>query len=288
MPSRGIGRTSNRLQTTTMYLQLYCLMLVISGSHGKAHNVALGETTMQLHDLDKLSSNLAVDGNLNQNQPETQCSTTVGSVVNFWSVEFGSHSISRIVIYGPNDSRGHETLSGFNVFVKSKDSIENVYNNTGVAYGSGVFTVLLEGNVISAVNITRPNILTLCEVEVYTVCNEDINAENTYYGEDCQSTCGKCLDGAVCNATGYCPNGCSDGWHSAKCDIRVVLTTAASVPAVSSSSLTGSATTDANITGTSNATTEIPQNAENSAVAGVWRALSWVMVAISSATILLL
>ena len=43
-----------------------------------------------------------------------------------------------------------------------------LYDNTGIEYGSGVFTINIGPTVIAnAVIIRRPVVLTLCEVEVY-------------------------------------------------------------------------------------------------------------------------
>lgn len=67
--------------------------------------------------------------------------------------------------------QGADQSSEFKVAVRNSTGVtEQLYDNKGVTYGSGVFTVTLGEKAISAVVISRPdfNILTLCEVEVYT------------------------------------------------------------------------------------------------------------------------
>lgn len=43
------------------------------------------------------------------------------------------------------------------------------------------------------------------------------------YGLECNSTCGKCLNGAQCNhVNGSCPIGCDAGVFGDKCDKRKI------------------------------------------------------------------
>jgi len=51
----------------------------------------------------------------------------------------------------------------------------------------------------------------------YTAC------DNTTYGDNCSSECGKCKDGAPCNpATGVCPDGCDAGYLGELCLTRML------------------------------------------------------------------
>ncbi|KAH3699571.1 hypothetical protein DPMN_074528 [Dreissena polymorpha] len=92
------------------------------------------------------SSNLAVDGSLLQRHPR--------------------HHRQLLEVYGRNDS-----------------GTEQVYDNKGVSYGSGVFTVTLGDRALSAVIITRPdfNILTLCERLTLSMCPDG------RYSDDCMA-----------------------------------------------------------------------------------------------------
>ena len=67
---------------------------------------------------------------------------------------------------------GEGQLSNFDLYVTSEDTEQEtlVYNNTGVAYGDGVFTVNFSPVIpVTSAVIRRPtgNILVLCEVQIF-------------------------------------------------------------------------------------------------------------------------
>lgn len=46
-----------------------------------------------------------------------------------------------------------------------------------------------------------------------------VECSNNKYGQECNSTCGECLNGVQCNhVNGSCPNGCVSGVSGDKCD----------------------------------------------------------------------
>merc|ERR1739848_586087 len=40
-----------------------------------------------------------------------------------------------------------------------------------------------------------------------------------YYGDNCNTACGSCKDGANCLSDGKCPGDCATGWTGDKCDV---------------------------------------------------------------------
>ena len=59
-------------------------------------------------------------------------------------------------------------MEGFSVFYDNDGSETLLYNNIGVEYGTGVFTITINPPVITnAIIIRRTGILTLCEVEIF-------------------------------------------------------------------------------------------------------------------------
>ena len=67
-----------------------------------------------------------------------------------------------------SDSQGPVQLSDFQIFYDVVSPQTLLYDNTGVDYGIGVFTIPIDPVVTaSAIIILRPNVLTLCEVQVY-------------------------------------------------------------------------------------------------------------------------
>lgn len=44
------------------------------------------------------------------------------------------------------------------------------------------------------------------------------------YGNNCEKSCGHCVNGTSCNSTtGHCLHGCDPGWQGPKCDIGLFL-----------------------------------------------------------------
>ena len=65
------------------------------------------------------------------------------------------------------DSQGSVQLEGFIMFYEYEGSETQLYDNTGVSYGGGVFTIPIVPPVTAnAIIIRKTGILTLCEVEI--------------------------------------------------------------------------------------------------------------------------
>ena len=65
------------------------------------------------------------------------------------------------------DSQGPVQLEGFIMFYEYEGSETQLYDNTGVSYGGGVFTIPIVPPVTAnAIIIRKTGILTLCEVEI--------------------------------------------------------------------------------------------------------------------------
>ena len=67
-----------------------------------------------------------------------------------------------------SDGQGSEQLSDFQIYYDVISSQTLLYDNFGVNYGTGVFTIpIVPVITVSAIIILRPSVLTLCEVQVY-------------------------------------------------------------------------------------------------------------------------
>ncbi len=52
----------------------------------------------------------------------------------------------------------------------------------------------------------------------YIIYRTDVDCTAGLYGQNCEHSC-YCANSDHCpNFTGYCPNGCADGWTGDKCD----------------------------------------------------------------------
>ena len=67
-----------------------------------------------------------------------------------------------------SDGQGPDQLRDFQLYYDVVSPQTLLYDNTGVEYGTGVFTIPVVPVVTaSAIIIVRPVLLTLCEVQVY-------------------------------------------------------------------------------------------------------------------------
>ena len=67
-----------------------------------------------------------------------------------------------------SDGQGPEQLRDFQLYYDVVSPQTRLYDNSGIEYGTGVFTIPLVPVVTaSAIIIVRPAVLTLCEVQVY-------------------------------------------------------------------------------------------------------------------------
>ena len=67
-----------------------------------------------------------------------------------------------------SDDQGSNQLSDFQLYYDIVSPQTLLYDNSGVGYGTGIFTIPIVPVVTaSAIIILRPDVLTLCEVQVY-------------------------------------------------------------------------------------------------------------------------
>ena len=67
-----------------------------------------------------------------------------------------------------SDDQGSNQLSDFQLYYDIVSPQTLLYDNSGVDYGTGIFTIPIVPVVTaSAIIILRPDVLTLCEVQVY-------------------------------------------------------------------------------------------------------------------------
>ncbi|XP_060588341.1 multiple epidermal growth factor-like domains protein 6 [Ruditapes philippinarum] len=227
----------------------------------KEINVALSKDATQLGVY--WAPGRAVDGCSLNDDPDTQlcCSASesadpTGSD-NFWQVDLQEvYSVGLIVVYGRIAPKGVEQLGNFIMYGQSGSTGDRVqlYNNTGVEYGDGIFRVDVnpEKN-MSVIRLERPTqngIITLCEVEVYEACDDGS------YGTNCSSDCGKCMNDLPCDkVTGACSSGCEAGWVGPECQQRENIALNATT---SQSSTAADWTSDRAVDGCTNRSAEAP------------------------------
>jgi len=138
-------------------------------------NVALNKPAKQSRTYMGNAASRAVDGNTNKFYSGKSCSTTAAKMNRFWAVTLGeTYEINNIVIHNRLDKGKSKSINGVKVYVRNGEdkqlcgTIE--YSETDIPIYN--LPCKLTG---SKVIVTAPetSVLTLCEVEVYVVEEEE-------------------------------------------------------------------------------------------------------------------